>query len=277
MNQEKIVVIVPTDFSKVADNAVEHAIGLCQSIANSELVLLHIIGKEKEKEAAEQKLKDQAQDIIKKTNLEVLYKTRLGNIFDDIGAVASELKAKLIVMGTHGVKGMQYLTGSYAVKVITHSPIPFIVVQERGFRKGYNNIVLPFDLSKDSKQKLSLAISIAKVFDSKIHIVFPHQTDPFLLNTVKNNVTLAKNELKANNLDFDVHELEDSGNFVKQFLSYAASIDADLIAVVNSQEMGFPEILAGTDERQVITNEAQIPTMIVNPIKSIYGGSVLFS
>jgi hypothetical protein len=41
--------------------------------------------------------------------------------------------------------------------------------------------------------------------------------------------------------------------------------------------MGFPEILAGTDERQIITNDAQIPTMILNPIKSSIGGSVLFN
>jgi hypothetical protein len=70
---------------------------------------------------------------------------------------------------------------------------------------------------------------------------------------------------------------DEKGNFVKQFLAYAAAKDADLIAIVNSQEMGFPEILAGTDERQIITNDAQIPAMIVNPIKSSLGGSVLFN
>jgi nucleotide-binding universal stress UspA family protein len=49
MNVEKVTIVVPTDFTKVADTAVEHAIGLCKSIPNSEVVLLHIIGKEKEK------------------------------------------------------------------------------------------------------------------------------------------------------------------------------------------------------------------------------------
>ena len=68
-----------------------------------------------------------------------------------------------------------------------------------------------------------------------------------------------------------------SGAFVKNMLAYAAAQDIDLIAVVNSQESGFPEILAGTDERTIITNDAQIPVLIVNPVKSGYGNSVLFS
>jgi nucleotide-binding universal stress UspA family protein len=276
MSKEKVTIVVPTDFTKVAETAIEHAIGLCKFISNSEIVLLHIVGKEKERADAEIKIKQQAEQLTQTSGIKVTYETRTGNIFDDIGAAASELKAKLIIMGTHGVRGMQHITGSYAVKVITHSSVPFIVVQERGFRNGYKNLVLPFDLSKDSKQKLNLAINIAKAFNSKVHIIHPQETDQFLINAVNNNVSLAKSELKLNGIDFDVKMAEERGGFVKQFLSYAASIDADLIAIVNSQEVGFPEILAGTDERQIITNEAQIPTMIVNPIKSSIGGSVLF-
>ncbi len=277
MDLEKVTIVVPTDFTKVAETAVEHAIGLCKLITNAEVVLLHIIGKEKEKAAAEVKMKKQAEELTKTNSIKVSYEARLGNIFDDIGAAANDLKAKLIIMGTHGVRGMQHITGSYAIKVITHSSVPFIVVQERGFRNGYKNLVLPFDLTKDSKQKLSLAINIAKVFNSKVHIIYPQETDTFVVNAINNNVSLAKSELRNNQIEFDVKMADEKGNFVKQFLSYAASKDADLIAVVNSQEMGFPEILAGTDERQIISNDAQIPTMILNPIKSTIGGSVLFN
>ena len=88
---------------------------------------------------------------------------------------------------------------------------------------------------------------------------------------------LPQNRSAYLSLDLRFPEQDSTGNFVKQFLAYAAVIDADLIAVVNSQEAGFPEIFAGTDERQIIGNEAQIPTMIVNPIKSSKGGSILFS
>lgn len=276
MSIEKITIVVPTDFSKVADCAISHAVNLAKTI-NGDVVLLHIVGKEKERENAEEKLIALVATLKQETGLAISYEARLGNIFDDIGGAAEDLKAKLIIMGTHGVKGMQHITGSYAVKVITHSKVPFIVVQERGFRSGYKNIVLPFDLSKDSKQKLNFAVSIAKVFNSKVYIIYPAETDQFLVNAINNNVSLAKSELKSNQIEFDVKMADDKGSFVKQFLAYAAAIDADLIAIVNSQEEGFPEILAGTDERQIISNDAQIPTMILNPIKSAYGSSVLFN
>jgi nucleotide-binding universal stress UspA family protein len=104
MNAEKVTIVVPTDFTRVADVAVEHAIGLCKSINNSEIVLLHIIGKEKEKVAAEIKMKEQSENLTKKSGINVSYEARIGNIFDDIGAAANDLKAKLIIMGNSWCK-----------------------------------------------------------------------------------------------------------------------------------------------------------------------------
>ena len=41
------------------------------------------------------------------------------------------------------------------MKVITHSEKPFIVVQNKGIKStGYDNIVVPMDMTEDSKQKL---------------------------------------------------------------------------------------------------------------------------
>ena len=66
------------------------------------------------------------------------------------------------------------------------------------------------------------------------------------------------------------------GAFIKQMLAHAAALDADLIAIVNSQEKGIPEFVAGLDERQIITNDAQIPVLSINPIQASLSGSVLF-
>ena len=53
-----------------------------------------------------------------------------GEIFTTIADVAEELNASLIFLGTHGKVGMQKLTGSWALKVIIKSKVPFIVVQD---------------------------------------------------------------------------------------------------------------------------------------------------
>jgi nucleotide-binding universal stress UspA family protein len=277
MNPIGNTILVPTDFSTVAECAITHAIGIASRQIECRIILLNIVAKEKETSESEKNLKATIEKFSLPSNVHITGITRVGSIFDAIGNFASENDAKLILMGTHGVKGMQHIMGSYAVKVITNSKVPFIVVQERKFRDGYKNILLPMDFSKETKQKLSMTISVAKSFGSKVHIFYPLASDEHFKQTVANNVALAKNELRQNKIEFDVQEINASGAFVKNMLAYAAAQDIDLIAVVNSQESGFPEIFAGTDERTIITNDAQIPVLIVNPVKSGYGSSVLFS
>jgi len=256
--------LVPTDFTAVADCALQHALSVAKAV-NGQVTLLHVIGKESDRKNAQAKLAEAAQKAAAWSGVTIDTLVKEGNIFDDIGGVAETLGAKLIFMGTHGVKGMQHITGSYAVKVFTNSNVPFVVVQERGVRNGYKNIVLPMDLSKESKQKLELTIRMAEYFGSKIHIFSQHETDEFIKKSIMLNTNYAKNELQKKKIDFDIQMAPEKGNFVKQMLEYAKKTDADLIAVVNSQERGVHELLHGTAERETITNEAQIPVMVVNP------------
>ena len=87
------------------------------------------------------------------------------------------MDAALIIMGTHGVRGMQFLTGSRALKIVTESSIPFIVVQERNIREhGYHRLVFPLDLHQDTKQKLSVVSDVARYFNSKVYLVLPGET-----------------------------------------------------------------------------------------------------
>lgn len=258
------VFLVPTDFTPVADCALQHALSVAKAV-NGQVTLLHVIGKEADRKSTQAKLAEAAQKAAEWSGVTIETIVKEGNIFDDIGGVAETLGAKLIFMGTHGVKGMQHITGSHAVKVFTNSNVPFVVVQERGVRNGYKNIVLPMDLSKESKQKLDLTIKMAEYFGSKIHIFSQHENDEFIKKSIMLNTNYAKNELQKRKIDFDIQMAPEKGHFVKQMLDYAKQSDADLIAVVNSQERGVHELLHGTAERETITNEAQIPVMVVNP------------
>jgi nucleotide-binding universal stress UspA family protein len=88
-------------------------------------------------------------------------------------------------MGTHGQHGWQHITGSHALKVITHSTIPFIVVQEKNIKEtGYDDIVVPLDLSKETKQKLAYVANIATYFNSRVHLITPDESDEFLKRQV---------------------------------------------------------------------------------------------
>lgn len=269
--------LVPTDFTSVGECAINHAICVAKTVGG-EIALLHVIAKDKDRGQAQAKLEKIAADITKAHHIPVKCVVKDGNIFDDIGGVADTLGAKLIFMGTHGVKGMQHLTGSHAIKVITNSNVPFVVVQERNERDGYKRIVLPMDLTKESKHKLELTIQMAKYFKSKVYIFSQFESDEFLKNAGDRNAAYARNEMKKNGIEHELHTAKEKKDFVKQLNAYAASVDADLIAIVNTQERGVHELLHGTSERETITNEAQIPVMCVNPqnVGSMRVSSVMF-
>ncbi|MBK9477601.1 MAG: universal stress protein [Bacteroidetes bacterium] len=275
MESTENLILVPTDYSEVADCAINHALKLA-SFLQGKIILMHVVAKEDEVKSNMEKLQKIADELQRLHIIKISPMVKVGNIFDDIGGVAKEINARLIIMGTHGVKGFQHITGSYAIKVITNSSTPFIVVQKRKIRDGYGQIVLPMDMTKETKQKVELTIKMAQYFNSKVHIFTPLETGEFESNKVTRNMFFAIKELEKNGIAYDTKVAEKSGNFVKQMLAYASSVDADLIAIVNNQEKGIPEFVAGLDERQIITNDAQIPVLSVNPVQSSISGSVLF-
>lgn len=249
------IILVPTDFSAVAECATNHAIKIASTLKGS-IALLHVVAKQKDVDFTRERLERITDEIQGKYNIKATPIVRIGNIFDDIGEVASEIAAKLIIMGTHGMKGLQYLTGSHALKVITNSQVPFIVVQEKPIKHGYSDIVLPMDLGKDTKQKLALTVMMAKNFKSTIHVIIPNEDDEFLLNTINRNLAFAKKYLEEHQINYTVKTAE-GGNFPKQIIKYAVSIDADLIAIMNEE--------AGSDEQAIIANDPQIPVLCMNP------------
>lgn len=285
MAEKNPIILVPTDFSEAADTAINHAAKVA-SKAGDEVRLVHIVNKDsksKLKKAGESlddlnaKMKAQVEAIESNYGVKAGYNLREGSIFTTIGEVAEEIGARLLVMGTHGVVGMQHITGAWAVKVITSSPVPTIVVQKKKIADhGYQNVVFPIDASKETKQKVIHAISIAKHFGSTVHLFASHESDEFLINARNNNIAWAENMFKKNGVEYKVAHAD--GNHAKQTIKYASKVNADLIVILTDDgEVSVSEIVLGPDEEKIINNDAQIATMCVNPVANLYTiGNVLF-
>ncbi len=265
MNITKIM--VASDFTKVSDNAIDHAIKLA-SATNAEVYVLHIARELAEVNTAKLKLVQQ----IEKRNpgsITTHVVVKIGNFISEIGKAAEEVGAQLIIMGTHGPKGIiQTVTGGDAMKVVSHSEKPFIVVQEKGIKKtGYDDIVVPMDMTEDSKQKLDQVADVAKYFNSKVYIIAKHETDKGLYVKLKNNVIFAKKYFSEKNIEMAITITEPKTDFEKEIIKYAKENDADLIAIINSLNWNiFKSLFASRREEQIITNEEQIPVLVVNPI-----------
>lgn len=278
MSQTKSKILVPTDFTKVADIAMNHAMKVAEH-TQAEVYLLHVVPKQAEADEARKKL-DVEVERAKKWNASVpVYKlVRVGSIFEDIGDAAAEIDASMIIMGTHGMRGMQFLTGSRALRVITSSTVPFVVVQERAIKEGgYDSIVVPLDLHKETRQKLTLVAAMAKTFNSKVHLITPREDDEFLHKQLVNHIKFANQYLDERGIKHDATIAEeDSGDFVKAVVRHAVQVDADLITIMNLSQGSLFGGLGVPYEQEIITNEAQIPVMCMNPRETSTGGGWTF-
>ena len=70
---------------------------------------------------------------------------------------------------------------------------------------GYDSIVVPLDLNKETKQKLEMVASMAVYFDSEVHLITPNESDEFLNNKLKANRAWAAKYLKGKNVKFSSH------------------------------------------------------------------------
>lgn len=269
--------LVPTDFTEVAHTAIQHAVKLGE-IINAEIILLNVVKDKDDVANATKKLKeeeDYARSIFNDSNIKSI--VRVGNIFDDIGDAASEVGANLIFMGTHGASGWQKVTGSYALKVITNSSVPFIVVQDEMMKdSGYDSIVVPLDLNKETKQKLEIVGSVAHYFDSEVHLITPKETDEFLRNKLKANLIWAKKYLTNKQIKCSTHVAEKGSKFIDEIAKLSKEVDADLIAIMNLQNNSLMGILGNSYQQDIITNNQKVPVLCMNPLQStVAAGSIL--
>jgi nucleotide-binding universal stress UspA family protein len=271
--------IVPYDFTEVADNAIHHAL-VTAKVVNAEVHTLHVVGKQDEIKDAKEKMStatDEARKTSSAPDIEIVNHVRVGNIFDDIADFAVEIGAELIFMGTHGATGWQHITGSHALKVVTSSPAPFVIVQKADINEsGYDDIVVPLDLHKETKQKLTLVANIAQYFDSRVHVVIPDESDEFLKHTVKANIVFANKFFNERGIDVTT-TLAPSSGFDKEVVKHALKVNADLIAIMNLQKNQLLSMFGGNHEQYMITNEAEIPVLIVNPIDATNSYQTIFT
>jgi nucleotide-binding universal stress UspA family protein len=268
------IILVPTDFSEVCANAASQAAEAAK-LLNMKVILLHIINSDTKAflknenltaGSLEEKLKEIASQLSQKFQVTVEFLTREGSIFTEIGEVVKDLGVSLVYLGTHGKVGLQHLTGSYALKVVTSSDAPTIVVQKRPFSEGYRQIVLPMTSEAGPLDKTKWAVYIAKKFNATIHLYLVGDANDDVYNASKQ----IADYLAKNNVKYTERIAEKSGNFSKQVIDYATTTNADLIMIMTNPDKGFGKYLLGSYDEEIIFNATQIPVMCINPRKFNY-------
>ncbi len=264
MDKDSKKIIVPWDFSELAEYALEHAERIARTLGKN-IELLHIVPKSENIAAKEIALERVSEEAVSKFGVKPTIKVIAGSIFTTISNYASDTKANMVIMGTHGIKGIQKFTGSYALKVLLGSKVPFIIVQDRPrTEEKLSNIVFPIDFRGENKEKLYWAIYLGKYFNSKVHLFKYPINDPSLKKKVDINLNFAIRFLIQNGLDYEIHSAP-KGEFGKETVKFAQEINADLILIVTTKNATFIDFIFGSREQYILANSARIPVMVVNP------------
>ncbi len=275
-DQDNNVIVVTWDFTYVSDYALAHAVKIAY-IMRYEIKLLHIVepGAPSEKiENARRKMAQICTDTLKHDGIICKVVVKEGNLFTAISDYASESNTQLVVMGTHGRKGTQKMFGSKALKVITGSNAPFIVVKAKPSESlKISNVVFPIDFKSENKEKLQWAIYIGRNFQSKVHLVKYPVSDSDLQKRVNTNLNFAIRFLKQNNLEYEIHTASKKGSFANATIRFAEKINADMIMVMTTKHITILDYMFAADEQEIIDNSAKIPVMCVNPRVGFAGTS----
>jgi nucleotide-binding universal stress UspA family protein len=264
MESDKKTILVPWDFSVVAEYALQHAIR-ASKVINCNIMLLNITETEKDIDEALARLSIAAKDSEMKYGLKPDFMAKEGSIFKTIPEVAEKLKAIFVIMGTHGIRGMQKITGSWALKVISGSKVPFIVVQRPPLDEQLADIVYPVDHKQEDKQKSIWAVYLNKYFKSKIHLFIEKCDDASFTRNIASNVVFTKKVFDSQKIEFTETYSQVDKNFADETVEYAKKINANAIMITTKSHIDFQDYIFGATEQKIIANKEAITVMCVNP------------
>lgn len=173
-------ILVPTDFSSNATNALKYANAFAQA-TNNKIILLHtyspILGDYNRIPGlvAEENARVKKESQKKLENLCNKYVEVPCDSVVTIGSTILDVSQKnnfnLIIMGTHGATGFKrILFGSNTTAVISKSTVPVLAIPQRYRFRKIDTIVYATDL-KNTLNELKHIIPIAKQLDATIEIL----------------------------------------------------------------------------------------------------------
>lgn len=272
MPQEQNYILVTWDFTEKSQFALEHAIPASKQL-KSTIGLVHIVKKASEVSVAENRIKEEIAKKYPDLSPAPEPLVREGNIFTTISDVAEDVNASMIFMGTHGMKGMQKFLGSWALKVIAHTKVPFIVVQDRPVGEQFKKILIPLTFRKENKECINWATYFSRFFDTTFHIFKAKHTDGNFKKGIDSNVLFLTKYFRSKGIECEVSEAEKDSDFVSQAASYSKEIGADSLMIMVTKDIGFTDYVLGAHEQKIIANNQKLPVICINPKPPKFGGS----
>jgi len=186
-------ILFPTDGSDTAESALAYAI----DVADEHDAALHALYVADTDRDSITTVRGEVVDALKQVGERVVAETAerardrgltvhtsvlQGDPFRTIVDYAEEVSVDLVVMATHGRRGVERaLLGSVTERVVNTAPVPVLVVNpdtERTARYPARDLLVPIDGSPGAERALAEGIDVASAIGARLHLLHVVETEP---------------------------------------------------------------------------------------------------
>lgn len=254
-------IVIPTDFSANAFNALKYAVELFK-YEKSEFFLLHayadevynhetVISRELLEEVKENTLKrsrvelDKITEEIKKISPNPRHAfqqvSAFGSLVDEINDFVIKENIDLAVMGTRGHTDDRKITfGSNTLQVLKYVQCPVLSIPADYAYKRPDNLLFPSNyLVPYQKRELKLVAEIAKSYRSQIHMLYISKFPAESLRQ-KDNQLFLKEQFYLTNFHFHWEDAPEKFEAITRFID---KLEIDMLILVNSRHSYLENIL----------------------------------
>ena len=279
-------VLIPTDFSDIAWNAIRYAMQFLKN-EKCKIYFLHTytpafyrmdyalggamysaipdVGADVSLSLLEKTLEDvQEQFPNENHSFEIL--SAFNTLTDEVNEISKKKNIDMIIMGTKGATGAKQLfLGSGTVFVIRKSQVPVLVIPEKSTFNPIRNILLPSDfLAPYKKEEVYNIIEIATMYAAKITVLHVWEVHD-LTESQKQNKDILLKDLK--NVSFKQVQVK-SKSLPEAVLEYIDENDIDFLAMMNRNHSFFERVLIKQNVDQ-IGFHVHIPFLVVRDTAEI--------
>jgi nucleotide-binding universal stress UspA family protein len=265
--------IVPIDFSKESLSGLELAM-LFTKKQKTNIQMVYVQKKssdynspgyfEEEKAYAERKFKEIVATY--KPNLgndsKLSYIIKAGKIYREIVNQVESYQKAIVVASTHGGSGFEeFFIGSNAYKIISATHCPVLTIRKTKCPEDIKKIVMPIDITIDTRQKVPFTVELASLFGAEIHVItISSSKGKKLLDRLAAYGSQVEKYINAKNIPYRIKSLY-GDNIVDLIVVYADSVDADLISVMKEQPRSLSFL--GNFSQQIL-NRATTPVLTIS-------------
>jgi len=66
-------------------------------------------------------------------------------------------------------------------------------------------------------------------------------------------------------VDYEIHTANGKKSFPLEIMDFSKEINADLILILSTKNIGIADYVIGAQEQYIIANSSKIPVMVINP------------